>query len=304
MKQDKSIDEKISYYEKIHETDSSNLQANIKLYKLYLQNEQPQQANKHIKKCILVDSKNEEKYIPYWITGLQYTDLKEAQSVAEKYIDKYPDNACIVALLGAIFKEKKEYSNAIKYITNAINLVKKDKNFTHKDLFGIFYENLLDIYITQEDIENSVKYSLDAINNSIVDKEKLYDIFTYKSSDTAIKIIKKIIEENKTDIYFTEKIGLLCFDQNKLDLAEKYLLQAIQLKTKNIDVYLKYIAIVLRENENTLDTIKKYKIKDIIRQALELAACNKTFIKLSKSIAIMTKDKELFKDIKNTKIKK
>lgn len=38
MKQDKSNNEKISYYEKILETNSSNRQANIKLYKLYLQN--------------------------------------------------------------------------------------------------------------------------------------------------------------------------------------------------------------------------------------------------------------------------
>lgn len=294
-----NISKAIFYYEKIIETDSKNLQANIKLYKLYLQNKQPQKANEHINKCINIDSANEEKYVPYWITGLQYTNLQEAQSVAEKYISKYPNNGYIVALLGAIYKEKKEYSLAIKYITNAINLVKKDKNFPHKNLFGIFYENLLDIYITQEDVENSVKYSLDAINNSIVDRKKLYDIFIYKSIDTAINIIKGIIAQNNKEIYFTEKIGLLYFEKNELDLAEKYLLQAIHLKTKNIDVYLKYIAIIFREKNNISDVITEYKIKDIIKQGLELADHNKIFIKLSKSVAIMTKDKELFQYIKH-----
>lgn len=157
---------------------------------------------------------------------------------------------------------------------------------------------MIDIFVLQEDIDKAVQYSLDATQYADIKNERLFYIYTLNNNNIAINIIEKLLENLSDTKFFTEKIGFLYFDKGEYALAEEYFFKAINLKTKNIAIYLKYIAIIFDKNSVNLEVIEKYSIKDIIHQGLKLGNYDKNFITLSKSIAIYLRDKELYKLIK------
>lgn len=289
----------VLYYQKALSINPNYLKANINLYEYFFYNKQPEKAIYYINKAIEIDSGNEETHIPFLITALQTYNLNEALKVAEKFYKKYKNNPIIVAMLGALYKNKKEYDLAIQYLVNAINILKNEvPNSSEKQLCN-FYEDLIDIFVLQENLDETVKYSLDAIKYANIENERLFHIYTLNNNDIVINIIEKLLENLSDKNFFIEKIGFLYFSKEQYSCAEKYFLKAINLKTKDIEIYVKYMAIIFNENSVNSEVIEKYSIKDIICQGLQLGNYDKRFITLSKSIAMYLRDKKLYKLIKN-----
>ena len=289
----------VLYYQKALSINPNYLKANINLYEYFFYNKKPKKAVYYINKAIEIDSEHEERHIPFLITALQTYDLNEAFNVAEQSYKKYKSNPLMAAMLGALCKQKKEYNAAIKYLVNAVNILKNGiPNFSKNQLCN-FYEDLIDIFVHQENIDETVKYSLDAIKYANIKNERLFYIYTLNNNDIAINIIEKLLENLSDEKFFIEKIGFLYFSKEQYSCAEKFFLKAIDLKTQDIEIYLKYIAIIFNEYSCNLEVIKKYSIKDIISQGLQFGNYDKNFITLSKSIAMYLRDKKLYKLIKN-----
>lgn len=289
----------VFYYKKALSIDPNYLKANINLYEYFFYNKQPKKAIYYINKAVEIDSEHEERHIPFLITALQTYDLNEAFSVAEQFYKKYQNNPQIVAMLGALYKQKKEYNLAIQYLVNAINILKNDLNSSFKEQLCNIYEDLIDIFVIEENIDEIVKYSIEAIKYANIRNERLFHIYTINNNNIAINIIEKLLNNLNDKKFFTEKIGFLYFNKEQYLCAEKYFLKAINLKTQNIEIYLKYIAIIFDKNSVNKEVIEEYSIKEIIQQGLQLGNYDKDFITLSKSIAMYLRDKKLYNLIKN-----
>lgn len=135
--------------------------------------------------------------------------------------------------LSLCWEEMGYYNKALDQLRYIINNIKVKKTEKINIIFI-----MLKLYRKDNDIKGQEHcYNmLLHLDNNIIYKIKLIDIYTKKGNDSkAIKICKKMIENNnKKDIALT-KLGDIYIKNNKISRAEKYYIRALKCSENNIN---------------------------------------------------------------------
>jgi lipopolysaccharide biosynthesis regulator YciM len=182
-----------------------------------------------------------------YLKGVNYLLSKETDKAIEEFIRAVkinPDTVATYFALGTLFRNKGEYSKAIRIHQSIIarpNIGKDTKSHAQYSL-GCDYKRAgmvqkgIDIF---ESIAKHEKYKLDALHSL----EGLYE--DLKDWDNAIRAVKEIIKlegSNKTHILahlYTEKAKSL-LNEGSIIEAKKNFKKAISLNSSCIDAYLHF----------------------------------------------------------------
>ena len=180
-----------------------------------------------------------------YLQGVSYLLSKETDKAIEEFIKAVkinPETVATYFALGTLFRNKGEYSKAIRIHQSIMARPNLDMDTKSHALYnlGMDYKRAgmvqkgIDMF---ESITKNEKYKLEALYRL----ESLYE--DLKDWDNAIRILKEIIRKERVDKsnilahLYTEKAKALFNDDNILD-AKKCLKKAISLNSHCIDAYL------------------------------------------------------------------
>lgn len=177
--------------------------------------------------------------------------FQEAEKIYNNLLEKYPDNYDILNLLGVLSFQTKKYTEAIKYITKAIEIKPA----------AVSYNNLGHSLTAIKDLDKAIcayQKALELNPDSIETYFSLIRIFQEKKeTDKAIFYYQQIIKINPDNAEAYNNLGLIFRGENNFNDAINCYKKALEINP----TYLKAIfnlANVLRAANNFDEAIKYY----------------------------------------------
>ncbi|MFC1855308.1 tetratricopeptide repeat protein [Thermodesulfobacteriota bacterium] len=200
-----------------------------------------------------------------YLQGVNYLLSKETDKAIEEFIRAVkinPDTVATYFALGTLFRNKGEYSKAVRVHQSIIARPNIDKDTKSQALYNLgrdykkagMVQKGIDIL---ESLSKTEKYKVEALYKL----QELYE--DLKDWDNAIRIVKEITKlENKNKFHilahlYTEKAKSIFEDGNELE-AKKIFKKAISLDSHCIDAFL-HLGDLYFSQENYLKSINTWK---------------------------------------------
>ena len=198
------------------EIDDQNIYAHKTAFSVYIELEQYQSASFHLDFLYnrYLENKN-ESYIDIESILSRNIITKNVVDYFEKNISRYSSQSILLSYINIL--QKNELDELVVSYIKDIEF-KKNRILTRKYAKSLSRLNKTDRAITtlEEFIESS----------SVLDREVSFELLMYylkeEKVDYAISLIDKLISIDPSDDDFIFRIALLCFDNEKYNLSEKY----------------------------------------------------------------------------------
>ncbi len=222
--------------------------------------------------------------------------LEDALEVLYKARDLDPNNPEIYYYLASAFKKQYEFDKALKLLKNCI-----DFNYNINEVL----KEMAEIYIYKGDYKEAQKILEEILNYSIIEEPEVLEKLALVNErlnnlDNAMYYIDKALKIEPDNINFINLAALLSFKKGDIEYSYSLFKKLINKDYTNFEVYY-YLGII------ELSRFRFSLAKDYFEKALEINP-NKNEIKyflaliyafegkLSNSIDILVKAKELIKD--------
>ena len=198
------------------EIDDQNIYAHKTAFSVYIELEQYQLASFHLDFLYnrYLENKN-ESYIDIESILSRNIITKNVVDYFEKNLSRYNSQSILLSYVNILQKNQLD-ELVVSYIKDIE--FKKNRILTRKYAKSLSRLNKTDRAITtlEEFIESS----------SVLDREVSFELLMYylkeEKADYAISLIDKLISIDPSDDDFIFRIALLCFDNEKYNLSEKY----------------------------------------------------------------------------------
>ncbi|MDC0985599.1 hypothetical protein OAR47_03965 [Gammaproteobacteria bacterium] len=198
------------------EIDDQNIYAHKTAFSIYIELEQYQSASFHLDFLYnrYLENKN-ESYIDIESILSRNIIIKNVIDYFEKNLSRYNNQSILLSYINIL--QKNELDELVVSYIKDIEF-KKNRILTRIYAKSLSKLNETDRAITtlEEFIESS----------SVLDREVSFELLTYylkeEKTDYAISLIDKLISIDPSDDDFIFRIALLCFDNEKYSLSEKY----------------------------------------------------------------------------------
>tara|TARA_E500000178_G_scaffold291254_1_gene295052 strand:+ start:3 stop:1466 length:1464 start_codon:yes stop_codon:yes gene_type:complete len=198
------------------ELDNQNIYARKVAFSAYIELEQYQSANVHfdfLYKLYLED--RNESYVDIESILSRNVITKNIVDYFEINLPRYNNQAILLSYINILQKNDMD-ELAVLYLEDID--IKKNRILTRK-----YAKSLSQLNKTDEAISTLEKF---IESSSILDREVSFELLMFylkeEKIDYAIPLIEKLISIDPSDDDFTFRIALLCFDNEKYNLSEKY----------------------------------------------------------------------------------
>ena len=198
------------------EIDDQNIYAHKTAFSVYIELEQYQLASFHLDFLYnrYLENKN-ESFIDIESILSRNIITKNVVDYFEKNLSRYNSQSILLSYINILQKNELD-ELAVSYIQDIE--FKKNRILTRKYAKSLSKLNEIDRAITT--LEAFIESS------SFLDREVSFELLMYylkeEKTDYAISLIDKLISIDPSDDDFIFRIALLCFDNNKYSLSEKY----------------------------------------------------------------------------------
>jgi tetratricopeptide (TPR) repeat protein len=198
------------------ELDNQNIYARKAAFSAYIELKQFQEANKHFDFLynLYLENKN-ESYVDIESILSRNIITKNIVDYFEKNLPKYKDQTILLSYINILQKNGID-ELAVLYIEDID--YKKNRILTRK-----YAKSLSQLNKTDEAIQTLEKF---IETSSILDREVSFELLMLylkeEKLDYAIPLIEKLISIDPSDDDFIFRIALLCFDNERYNLSEKY----------------------------------------------------------------------------------
>jgi tetratricopeptide (TPR) repeat protein len=178
-------------------------------------------AKQRLDKALTLADTSVEAYVQVGFVYFDQNDLKEAENIFTKGVQKFPEDFRLNYLVGLVHYRKAENKNAIPYLEKALTLVPNDLNVL--STLGIIYDNIFMDDDCERIYEQAFKYFPD---NILLMNNYAYHLAERgKKLQEALAMSKKTIDKEPENSSYLDTYGWILFKlrdyKNALIYCEK-----------------------------------------------------------------------------------